>query len=220
MTFNTSVINRDTDAIVAEIRRLNPDVATLMEFSEKKYAVLDRLREDYPYMAGCVRGRHCHFAVLSKVPITDSKVREGWNGPLMAQATLGGGFSGLTIIAVHFPRIPDVTDQFDQLGILLDYLDKQLGAYVLMGDFNATPFSDLILRLTEHTKLRRLTGIPSWPSYARLPQFGIDNIFVNDGIRLLEKARIGRPSGSDHYPVTVTIAVPALLRGAISEHQN
>jgi endonuclease/exonuclease/phosphatase (EEP) superfamily protein YafD len=220
MTFNTSVINRDTHAIAAEILRLDPDVATLMEFSEKKHVVLDQLKANYPYMVGCVPGRHCHFALLSKIPIADSKVREGWKGPLMVQATLDGAFSGLTIVSVHFPRIPDIKDQFYQLGVLLDYLDQQRGTYVLMGDFNATPFSDLLVKLTDHTKLRRLTGIPSWPSYAGLPQFGIDNIFVDDAIRLLEKARIGRPSGSDHYPVTVTIAVPALLRGAISEHQN
>src|SRR5829696_5720335 len=43
MTFNTSVINRDTGAIAAEILRLDPDVVTLMEFSEKKHAVLEQL---------------------------------------------------------------------------------------------------------------------------------------------------------------------------------
>jgi endonuclease/exonuclease/phosphatase (EEP) superfamily protein YafD len=220
MTFNTSVINRDTGAIAAEILRLDPDVAMLMEFGERKHVVLDRLKANYPYMAGCVPGRHCHFALLSKVPIADSQVREGWNGPLMVEASLGGPFSGLTIIGVHFARVPDIADQFDELGVLLDYLGKQRGTYVLMGDFNATPFSDLLLKLENHTKLRRLTGIPSWPSYARLPQFGIDHILVNDGLRLLEKARIGRPSGSDHYPVTVTVAVPVVLRGAISQHQN
>jgi endonuclease/exonuclease/phosphatase (EEP) superfamily protein YafD len=220
MTFNTSVINRDTDAIVAEILRANPDVATLMEFSTRKHVVLDQLQATYPYIVGCVPGRHCHFALLSKIPITDSKVQEGWMGPLLIKATLGGAFSGLTIVGVHFSRTPYIIDQFDQLGLLLDYLDKQRGSYILMGDFNATPFSDFLLKLADHAKLRRLTGIPSWPSYVRLPQFGIDHIFVNDRIRLLEKARIGRSAGSDHYPVRVTIAVPALLLGAISEHQH
>src|SRR5215208_6008006 len=111
MTFNTSVINRDTGAIAAEILRLDPDVAMLMEFGERKHVVLDRLKANYPYMAGCVPGRHCHFALLSKVPIADSQVREGWNGPLMVEASLGGPFSGLTIIGVHFARVPDIADQ-------------------------------------------------------------------------------------------------------------
>lgn len=220
MTFNTSVINRDTDAIVAEIRRLNPDVATLMEFSEKKYAVLDQLKETYPFIVGCVRGRHCHFALLSKIPIVTSKVREGWNGPLMIEATLDSPFNGLKIVGVHFPRIPDISDQFEQLAVLLDYLESQNGTYVLMGDFNATPFSGLLRKLAEHTKLRQLTSLPSWPSYVGLPQFGIDHIWVKGEIRPLEAARIGRASGSDHYPVMLTIAVPALLRGTVSEHQK
>src|SRR5215213_8334450 len=34
MTFNTSVINRDTGAVAAETLRLDPDLAVLMEFSE------------------------------------------------------------------------------------------------------------------------------------------------------------------------------------------
>jgi endonuclease/exonuclease/phosphatase (EEP) superfamily protein YafD len=131
MTFNTSVINRDMGAVAAEILRLDPDVVTLMEFGEKKHAVLEQLHAKYPYMAGCVPGKHCHFALLSKIPIADSEVREGWNGPLMVEALLGGPFSGLTIIGVHFARVPDIADQFDELGILLDYLGKQTGAYVL-----------------------------------------------------------------------------------------
>ena len=80
MTFNTSVINRDTDAMAAEILRLDPDVATLMEFGEKKHAVLEQLHATYPYMAGCIRGRHCHFALLSKIPLATSKFGKAGTG--------------------------------------------------------------------------------------------------------------------------------------------
>ncbi len=209
MTFNTSVINTDLAAIAAELRRLNPDVAIMMEFSERKRAVLEDVGDLYPYNAGCVPRRHCHFALLSKVPIAASRVTEGWDGPLMIRATLGGEFAGLDIVGVHFPRLPHIKAQFEQLAVLLEYLDDKPGAAIVMGDYNATPFSRLITEFSKETHLRRLTSIPSWPALAELPQFGIDHIFVSHDVRQLEQARIGKHAGSDHYPVIVSIAVPA-----------
>jgi endonuclease/exonuclease/phosphatase (EEP) superfamily protein YafD len=213
MTFNTSIINQNRPAISAEVQRLDPDFVALMEFSDTRIAILDQLHQHYPYTAACVPRRHCHFAVLSKVPIVDSEVKEGWNGPLMVRVTLGADFSGLEIVAVHFPRLPHVKAQFEQLAVLLDYLRERPNAIILMGDFNATKFSRLVSEFSEHTGMRRLTAIPSWPSFAELPQWGIDHIYADRRIRLLEKPRIGRASGSDHYPVVATIAVPAKMVG-------
>ena len=149
MTFNTSVINTDLAAIAAELRRLNPDVVIMMEFSERKRALLDDVGDLYPYNAGCVPRRHCHFALLSKVPIAASRVTEGWDGPLMIRATLGGKFAGLDIVGVHFPRLPHIKAQFEQLAVLLNYLDASPGASIVMGDFNATPFSRLIAEFSK-----------------------------------------------------------------------
>jgi endonuclease/exonuclease/phosphatase family metal-dependent hydrolase len=42
-----------------------------------------------------------------------------------------------------------------------------------------------------------------------MPQLAIDHVFVSPQLRVLEEPRIGRRSGSDHYPVTVTVAVPS-----------
>jgi len=78
-----------------------------------------------------------------------------------------------------------------------------------MGDFNATPFSRILGVLQDSANLMRLTNLPTWPSQAGLPQIAIDHIFVSPGIRQLEAGQIGEPAGSDHYPVTVRIAVPA-----------
>jgi len=36
----------------------------------------------------------------------------------------------------------------------------------------------------------------------------IDHIFVSSGIIPTESQRIGEPAGSDHFPVTLKIAVP------------
>ena len=208
MTFNTSTINSNTAALSAEVRRLHPDIAVLIEFGEGKRAVLDQLRVLYPYGAGCVPGRHCHFAVLSKVPIIASEVREGWKGPLMVRATLGGEFSGLNIVGIHAARMPHLDAQHLQMSILAEYLDSLGGMVVVMGDFNATPFSRLLSDFSDRTELHRLTAIPSWPAYLELPQFAIDHVFVSRQLRPIEGVLIGRRSGSDHYPVTAMVKMP------------
>ena len=69
--------------------------------------------------------------------------------------------------------------------------------------------SQLLTVLQDNANLRRLTTLPTWPSHVSLPQIAIDHIFASPGIRQLEAEQIGEPAGSDHYPVTVRIAVPA-----------
>jgi endonuclease/exonuclease/phosphatase (EEP) superfamily protein YafD len=209
MSFNTRLLNDDAEAIVSEVRRLDPDVAALVEFGENKKVALDLLKRDYPYRIECLAERFCHFAVVSKVPIVSSEARGIWKGPPLIRATLGGADGGLNVIGVHAIRAPHVRAQFFQMGELAEYLNHLEGQFVVMGDFNATPFARLLSIFTERTGLRRLTGIPTWPGHVELPQLAIDHIFVSPKIRLLQEARIGRRSGSDHYPIAVTVAVPA-----------
>jgi endonuclease/exonuclease/phosphatase (EEP) superfamily protein YafD len=207
MTFNTQIRNNDIKAIAAEIRRLDPDVAMLVEFGETKRIIFDLLKERFAYRADC--GAGCQFAFLSKVPIFISEAKSGWEGPRLVRAELGGGFSGLAIIGVHMIRPPHIAIQFRQIAALANYLKQISGELIVMGDFNATPFSRLLIDFSDRTNLRRLTSMPSWPSHFEMPQLAIDHIFASPQIRLLEGARIGRRSGSDHYPVTVTVAVRA-----------
>jgi endonuclease/exonuclease/phosphatase (EEP) superfamily protein YafD len=208
MTFNTRLLNDDAEAIVSEVRRLDPDVATLVELGENKKVAFDLLKHDYPYSTECLAERFCHLAILSKVPIVSSEAKGLWKGPPLIRATLGGAYAGLNVIGVHTIRAPHVRAQFFQMGELADYLDQLQGQFVVMGDFNATPFARLLKIFTERTGLRRLTALPSWPGQAELPQLAIDHVFVSRKIRLLQEPRIGRRSGSDHYPVAVTVAMP------------
>lgn len=209
MTFNTRLLNDDAEAIVSEVRRLDPDVATLVEFGENKKVAYDLLKRDYPYHIECLAERFCHFAIISKVPIVSSEAKGIWKGPPLIRATLGGAYAGVNIIGVHTIRAPHVRAQFLQMGELADYLDHLQGQFVVMGDFNATPFARLLKIFTERTGLRRLTAIPTWPGQVELPQLAIDHVFVSPKIRLLEEPRIGRRSGSDHYPVALTVALPS-----------
>jgi len=207
-SFNTLWINNDADAVKAEIVRLDADVITLIEMGPSKRRILDQLKGRYPFQSHCYDLDYCKFAVLSKLPIAETESRGSWQGPPYIRVKLGPEAGGLTVFGVHTIRFPHALAQFRQVGEIARLIERTGGPRLVMGDFNATPFSRTLQVLQDSANLTRLTNLPSWPSQAGLPQVAIDHIFVSPGIRQIEAERIGEPAGSDHYPVTVRIAVP------------
>ncbi len=86
--------------------------------------------------------------------------------------------------------------------------ERQRERFVVLGDFNTTPwsvrFSELLERsgLSESPLGRGLTA--TWTS--RNPLFGlpIDHVLVGRDIQVLDQ-EVGRDIASDHYPVSATL---------------
>ena len=207
-SFNTWYSNQNVGAVQAEIERLDADVITLLELGANKKPMLEALKSRYPFQVNCYTIDYCNLAILSKFPISDSEARVGWEGPPMIRARLGPELGGLTVMAVHTIRFPHSRAQLRQVTALSDLIETLPGPKLVMGDFNATPFSRIIGTITGRTGLKRLSYLPSWPTTIGLPQVAIDHIFVSSAIDATESQRIGEPSGSDHFPVTMRIAVP------------
>lgn len=207
-SFNTLWSNQDADAVKAEVLRLDADVITLIEMGPAKRRILAELKDVYPHQTHCYNIDYCNFAVLSRLPIADSDAKGRWAGPAYIRATLGPEAGGLTVFGVHTIRFPHSQAQFRQVSEISKLIERTPGPRLVMGDFNATPFSRILSVLAGNANLQRLTNLPSWPSQAGLPQISIDHIFVSPGLRQLEAAQIGEPAGSDHYPVFARIAVP------------
>jgi len=208
-SFNTLWVNPDAAALRAEIERIDADVITLIELGPDKRQMMAALKARYPYQADCFTIDFCRLAILSKLPIAASEGRGRWDGPSFIRARLGPEAGGLTVIGVHTIRFPHARTQFRQVTELARLVERLPGRKLVMGDFNATPFSRIVSVMENAANLRRITYLPSWPAQAGLPQIAIDHIFLSPGLNLLEKARIGEPAGSDHYPVIARIAVPA-----------
>lgn len=207
-SFNTLWVNEDVDRVRAEIERLDADIVTLIEMSPAKRGLLDQLKSRFPYQADCFAVDYCRLAILSRLPIVESEGSGGADGPPFIHARLGAEAGGLSVIGVHTIRFPHSRAQFRQALALGDYLERLSGPKLVMGDFNATPFSRIPRVVEVRGNLRRVTYLPTWPASFGLPQIAIDHIFLSPGITLLEAARIGEAAGSDHYPVTARIAVP------------
>ncbi len=210
-SFNTLWTNNDASAVKAEIERIDADVITLIEMSSAKRSIPAALRDRYPHKAECYNLDYCNLVVLSKLPIIESEARgagELGGAPSFIRVRLGPEAGGLNVFGVHTIRFPYSAMQYRQVAVLSGLIEKLPGPKLVMGDFNATPFSRILAMFEESANLRRLTVLPSWPATLGLPQIAIDHIFVSPGLRQLEAATIGEPAGSDHYPVSARIAVP------------
>lgn len=208
-SFNTLWSNPDADAVKAEILSLDADVIALIEMGPEKRRILDEVKDRYPYQAHCYGVDYCNQVILSKLPIVESGSRgNDWAGPSYIRAKLGPEAGGLTVFGVHTIRFPHSQAQFRQVSAIASLIEKTPGPRLVMGDFNATPFSRTLGLLSDKANLTRLTMLPSWPAQAGLPQIAIDHIFISPGLKATVAPQIGDPAGSDHYPVTAGIAVP------------
>lgn len=205
--FNVFQNNSNLAALEAEIARLDADVITLIEFTPDKSALLSALRPQYPYQFDCSNMSACHLAILSKVPLISPDAKSLWDGPPLVSAHLGGPLSGLVVYGVHTTRFPHSRAQLRQVAALVKLLESQSGKLLIMGDFNATPYSRVTTTLETGVGVKRLTELPTWPSFVEIPQLAIDHIFASHGIRVLAGQQIGNASGSDHYPIVMTLGV-------------
>jgi endonuclease/exonuclease/phosphatase (EEP) superfamily protein YafD len=208
VTFNINYNNRRIDEPRAEIERLDGDIVALIEFGPQLRPKLAALAARYPYRADCFASDFCNLAILSKFPIAASETRIDWEGPPAVTAKFGPELGGLTVVATHTIRFPHSRIQFRQAVELSKFVETIPGRKLVMGDFNATPFSRIIGTFAGRTGMRRLTALPNWPSLIGLPQIAIDHIFVSPDIRATESQTIGNAAGSDHYPASIKLAVP------------
>lgn len=207
-TFNSRYDNPQVDAVKAEIARIDADIITLIEFGPSKRRLLKELESQYPYRSECFAADNCYMAILSKLPMQSLGGRTGWKGPPLLMARLGPEAGNLLVMAVHTIRFPHSRAQFNQIKGLVELISTLPGRKLVMGDFNATPFSRITQTIERNTGMVRLTALPTWPTNLQLPQVAIDHIFASPDIRQLESEQIGEPAGSDHYPVSLKIAVP------------
>ena len=141
--------------------------------------MIEGLRDLYPYQAECFADAYCHLAVLSKLPIAEKVSRNSWEGPPVMVVRLGGRARDLIVIGAHTIRFPHTRAQFRQVRALSRFIETMPGAKIVMGDFNATPFSRVTRTVEEETGLVRLTALPTWPAWVELPQVAIDHIFAS-----------------------------------------
>ena len=206
MTFNTWAKNHDIDAIAAEVRRQRPDIVGMMEFVPPKQRLRGMLKPDYPHQADCTDRPYCYLALFSRWPVEKVSARSLWEGPPYLHAVVRTPQGPVHVFVVHTLRFPWLGSQLKQVRAMARTVRRVKGPKIVMGDFNATPFSVMLHTFVRNSGLKRQTWLPTWPSWAaQLPQLAIDHVFISPDIVRTGGPWIGHAAGSDHFPVIVNL---------------
>ena len=215
IALNVYMDNENYAAISDYLREENADVVML---SENKPALMRALEETvgdlYPHIYDeSTRGTY-GLALLSRYPFEEARsVSLGGRGRRILEVTLAEP-ALVTFFGVH--PLPPLGSRWaarrnDELAAVGRLVQGTTNPVVLLGDFNASPWSRPIRQLTRTTALRFANlgfGIrPTWSYRGPLLSAPIDHIFVSPTWQV-SNYHIGRAVGSDHLPVVAELVLP------------
>lgn len=207
VTFNLWEFNRDLEDAARMLAETGADIIALQEVDVPTDDVLAALRKEFPWQVECGATLRCDVALLARLPwrATGMIAPDPGHAPtLWATFELDGRV--FTVVSTHFDR-PHSPRHLRQINGLIESLAGLAEPVILAGDFNATPWSHAMTRLTAGSGLRLLSGLrPTWPARLGLPQLPLDHVLVSPGVRNLGVS-LGRYAGSDHLPVIARLAI-------------
>ena len=214
MTLNVWARNRQYERVAKLVHTESPDVVVLEEIDEGWRETLELLEPDWPYQKMVLDGGHFGISLLSRIPFVDARI-ERITGEIPAiVAEVGVDGVPLSVCGVHLTRPTSRAGserqarQYDQL---IERLAGEPPARIVLGDFNATPWTRSFARFCERSGLRNSRSgfgiLPSWPTFVpgvlRIP---IDHCLTSPAVEV-RHIRIGPSVGSDHLPVVVDLMV-------------
>jgi endonuclease/exonuclease/phosphatase (EEP) superfamily protein YafD len=203
----------NTDAVIAEIQKENPDILILQEVTEEEWQDLKALTEICPHYKS-IFARHGDGIILfSRFPFEHIEVLD-FNKPsrwgFFAEFNING--VKVSFVTIHPPtplHEPNFNLRNAQFVNAAKLICEKKGNKILIGDFNLTPFSPYYRDLLRDSKLRDARQgkglLTTWP--AHLPPFlrlAIDHCLVSDEISVKD-IRLGNRVDSDHLPMIVEL---------------
>lgn len=208
--FNVLAENGVTaDILLNAISQQEPDILILAEATSLGQDP-DFLAQIYPYRLGCVD--HCEILVLSKRAFASQSI--GPLGPLFAERLAHIGVQtpsgqSVSITAAHMskPWYIGLSEREDFR--LRRHIRDLSGPHIIVGDFNAAPWSRRIrfaMRGSDLTGVR--LPVSTWP--VALGRFGIpiDQVLVGGGVQVVSIEPWGHNLGSNHLGLNIALHIP------------
>jgi len=202
-----------------QVRRLiaaeRPDVIGLVEVDRRWIDALAPALTSYSGRIEEPRSDNFGIAFYARGDV-DGKVLELASPLPNVIADVSVGASRFSVILTH-PLPPMSGAAVQQQQAQFDAVAAQARAAarpaLVMGDFNATPWSRPFVRLLERSGLcdsRAGFGVQTtFPSSSTLLQIPIDHLLASCSVGVRDR-RIGPDVGSDHLPVIVDLVVPVV----------
>lgn len=219
MTANIYQFNRQPEEMRAVFLEANPDVLVTNETQKSLGRGSGSLAERYPYrLSLSTTGDVLRTVIWSKYPMREGQLLlDDLVEPTGAHATidLGQGFE-VTVLALHLAH-PIIGNQQIQIEALDRLAEGLPTPRIVLGDFNATPWSWAVMRIEDLTGTKRIGGYrPTW--FGIYPnEFGrlrallgqpIDHVLTSETVGVVSIETVTIP-GSDHKGIMADLLVPA-----------
>ena len=219
MAANLHFAQHRPELLGAEIRRIGPDVIVLVEPTPEYYGDASPLRQTHPHVIFHRDGAGTGIMMASRIAwerastFTLSSRYSPSVYATVCPAPERGPAGCVDVLGVHpvspiGPKRSRMRDR--ELKAIAEFVrERQPERFVVLGDFNTTPWSVRFSELLDRSGLsdspigRGLTA--TWTS--KNPLFGlpIDHVLVGRDIHVLDQ-EVGGDIASDHYPVSATLA--------------
>lgn len=215
MSFNLLSTNESYADVIEYIETVEPDLVLLHEASRPWEVALESAALDYEIIRP--RSDELIFGtlVLARSEAVNA-VSYGFasSSPRAVELTYtpAGWTTPISVLATH-PLAPTDEERADlrdaQLGFAGDWAAAQTGAFIVVGDFNATPWSWPFRRLLGSAELMNSqTGFGLQPSFSTksnlLLRVPIDHLVHSPALEVTDR-QLGPALGSDHFPLLVDL---------------
>jgi endonuclease/exonuclease/phosphatase (EEP) superfamily protein YafD len=211
MSFNLLSDNTNYDEVIGFIAAEDPDVVVLHEASRPWEEALEAANLDYEITRGRTDDLIFGSLVLAKPGSEVQSFGFQVSDPRAIEVVL---HSGVAVLGIH-PLAPFPDDQTERRRFQFEFASlwaaSRDGPRVIVGDFNASPWSDPFRRLRIDSGLRNSQagfGLElSYPAQASpLLQVSIDHLLHSSDLAVADR-RLGPPLGSDHFPLVVDLSL-------------
>jgi endonuclease/exonuclease/phosphatase (EEP) superfamily protein YafD len=204
---NVHLSNTDPAPLLAWAREPLPDVIAVIELTPRfAQALREQAGAQWPHQRLEPRDDPFGLGLLSRWPLRDVRVSSGEGGIAQLHAFVEAPAGTVEVIAVH--PMPPIDRRWHGVRnrTLAALQPRGTHPAILLGDFNATPWSNAAPRLLA-AGWRWFGGLhPTWPHSAwGIP---IDTVWGHGPWQVTERA-VGPPIGSDHRPVRAGLRLAA-----------
>ncbi len=208
MSVNLLASNHDNSRLLSEINAIEPDLIVFQEYTTRWHQMLSSALNSYPHSIHEVIDTPFGIAAYSKLPFRQQAISY-FNQRLSpaVDVELEVNTQSVRVLGIH-PIPPMSSSTFDMRNRYFDDLAQQsVGGdqpLIIIGDFNATPWSYHFKALLNRAGLKSSRDgfelHPTWPGGFWPLWTPIDHIVHNQKVQLIHFDS-GNRFGSDHTPV-------------------
>lgn len=214
MFYNYWIANEKYSEVADQINRIDPDIVIMAEMTGESYEQVDSLLPQYIYSSHYAdEYKFLDFATFSKEAVSAEIDFHGSRGvPSIVLESDLGGFP-VKLVGVHTSAPLEgiyLKSRDTHMQELAEYVNSIMLPVIVVGDFNATPFTPSFRQFVRDSGLyeaRLGRGLDvSWPSFLpHLMRIPIDHALVSRGVQIND-FWLGESTGSDHYPVIIDVS--------------